>query len=234
MIKIHALHGFLGLPSDWKEFNFESCSSHDLSNPAIAPNHDGFWGWAKRFNQFTAPQNDVLMGYSLGGRLALHALLDQPQKWKAAVLISANPGLQSIEQKDERLKADKQWAQRFIHEPWNHVLKAWNDQEVFKGKQFPLSRDEHQFSRLHLSFLLTTFSLGLQEDLTSLIHQLNLPILWVCGQQDSKFCELAQKITFFHKQSKVKIVADTAHRVPWEKPLQFKNLVQSFISEVYS
>lgn len=234
MINIHALHGFLGLPSDWKAFNFESCYFHDFAQPEIAPCHDGFWGWAKRFNQYITSQNNVLMGYSMGGRLALHALLDQPEKWKAAVIISANPGVQSIEQKAARINADRVWADRFMHEPWQRLLKAWNDQEVFKGKQFPLSRHEHEFSRAHLSLLLTTFSLGLQEDLTLLMHQLNLPILWICGQQDSKFLELSKKINFFHKLSKVKTVEAAGHRVPWERPQQFKKLVQSFISEVYS
>ncbi|MCB1093472.1 MAG: hypothetical protein KDL87_18185, partial [Verrucomicrobiae bacterium] len=85
---IHALHGNLGQPSDWDRLGLADLSAADL------------WEWQERvpgigLNSFGGAYSQsvgrwdstsVVMGYSLGGRLALHALLARPELWKGAVV----------------------------------------------------------------------------------------------------------------------------------------------------
>ena len=98
-MKIYALHGFLGLPSDWAEFNgLEGVSLFDTRLPAPSA---GLTQWGKAFNAFAEP-GSLLLGYSLGGRLALHALCDNPGRWQGAILISAHPGLRCSKEKETR------------------------------------------------------------------------------------------------------------------------------------
>lgn len=234
MIEIHALHGFLGLPSDWNVFNLSCLHSYDLAEPAIVPSSDGFWGWAKRFNQIAMPNNGILLGYSLGGRLAMHALLDDPAKWKGGIIVSSHTGFKTEKEKTIRLKSDTAWAERFENEPWEDVIRDWNLQPVFGGFDFPIMRKENQFSRKNLGHLLRNFSRGYQDDLSITIQNFQQPILWICGKLDTNLLAGAKDLNFNHPLSRVEVVEGAAHRVPWEQPKKFFKLIQSFISEVSS
>lgn len=233
MTRLHAIHGFLGLPSDWNVFKIPSLIAHDLTSPALSPSSDGFWGWAKRFNALSnSTEKKILLGYSLGGRLAIHALLDQPTQWLGGIIVSSNPGLKNSDEKSIRLQQDVRWAERFEKESWSSVLKAWNQQSVFAGISSPLPRHENQFDRQHLAQLLKVFSLGHQEDLTTSLSKLPIPILWIYGKFDTKFQNLSKNLSFSHPKSRVEFIEGAAHRVPWEQPIAFINLIQSFIQEV--
>lgn len=233
--EIHALHGFLGLPTDWNVFKFPHVHQYDLQDPLTAPAEDGFWGWAKRFNhlmQQYRPDKRFFLGYSLGARLGLHALLENPSNWAGGIFVSAHPGFQKDEEKAARLKADHNWAQSFLTKPWPSLLKEWNAQAPFAGIDFPIPRDESCFSRKNLADQLRLFSRGKQEDLSHAIQKIPFPLLWICGELDAYFCEAAKKLNFLHPLSKIVIVEGAAHRVPWEKPEKFKELTYSFIQEV--
>lgn len=234
MIEIHAIHGFLGLPTDWNVFPFPSLHTYDLTHPAIAPSHDGFWGWAKRFNAFAKPREGILMGYSLGGRLAIHALLEDSSKWKGGIIISSHTGYRTEKEKKDCLQMDVQWADRFERENWDQLLKSWNQKPVFAGVDFPIARKESQFSRQELGKQLRLFSRALQDDLFLSVQNFHLPILWICGELDQPFHAAAQSINFSNPLSRVEIIEKAAHRVPWEQPEKFSKLVQSFINEVSS
>ena len=55
----------------------------------------------------------ALAGYSMGGRLALHALLEGGA-WDAAILIAPHPGLETGEERAARREADALWASRAL------------------------------------------------------------------------------------------------------------------------
>jgi 2-succinyl-6-hydroxy-2,4-cyclohexadiene-1-carboxylate synthase len=84
VVRIVALHGFLGLPSDW---DFLREAGFDV----VTPPREG----------------DVILGYSRGGRLALQALLNGA-KYKAAVLVSTriSPAAESREAWAQRFERD--------------------------------------------------------------------------------------------------------------------------------
>ena len=65
-------------------------------------------------------QGDVLLGYSMGGRLALHMLSADgaARRWRKAIIISASPGIVSLTERRRRLDNDRRWAERFRMENW--------------------------------------------------------------------------------------------------------------------
>lgn len=237
-MEIHAIHGFLGLPTDWDQFNFQNLYAHDLTNTEIVPSTDGFWGWARRFNQKVLKDSKnnerILMGYSLGGRLAIHALLDNPSQWKAGIIISSHPGYKTESERSVCLQNDQAWAVRFENEPWDLVLQTWNAKPTFAGLEFPIIRHEDQFSRKQLAHQLRTCSRAYQDDLSKPLQNFRLPLLWICGKLDRNFVTSSKELNFVHPLSRVEIVEDAAHRVPWEQPEKFLNLIQSFKSEILS
>lgn len=220
---IVALHGFLGLPSDWESIS--------LNLPIQAVDiacHNNFWGWAKTFNA----NSRILMGYSLGGRLAMHALLEKPGQWDAAIIISANPGLSNPEEKKKRLEKSRLWASRFEHDPWDKLMEQWESQEVFDGNTHRFIRKEKDYQRQQLADMQRYWSVGLQDDLRKSLKQLPLPILWIAGAKDPAYAVIASSMQFDHPKSKVWIAPNAGHRAPWEQPAAFQQQVNAFITNV--
>ena len=134
---IYALHGNLGSAADWAAIDLPGLVAVDLwkwqeTHPGIS-----LEAFGRRFTE-SLPADDeapVLLGYSLGGRLALHALAASPSRWKAAILISVHPGLESAEARGGRVKADQAWADRARQDDWTTFLEDWNSQPVLAGQE---------------------------------------------------------------------------------------------------
>jgi len=203
-----ALHGNLGLPEDMHPLLFAAggppgASPHLWRALADHPQTASLHGFAAHLNEIAAPcvvRPRVLIGYSLGGRLALHALTKAPELWHAAILISAHPGLQTQKERDARLCQDQEWGGRVRREPWPELLAAWNCQPVFHGDSVPGSGGSatvQDFSvqfepwRRQIALGFSQWSLGQQADLRPLLPRVKCPVLWITGEKDAKFTALA-------------------------------------------
>lgn len=223
-ITLHALHGFLGLTTDW---DFLQDLGHLVSYNIYDAAKD-YKSWTSKFNAGINPENhNIIIGYSLGARLALHALIDQPRLWQKAIIVSGHPGLPAEERK-ARIEHDAAWAKRFELEPWEPLLHDWNNQEVFCGIT-PIPRLEQQFNRKDLANLFNQYSLGRQEDLSPKITDLPLPILWIAGERDLRYKILADKQRLSHSSSRKWIAPHAGHRVPWESQQAFYQEIKTFI-----
>jgi 2-succinyl-6-hydroxy-2,4-cyclohexadiene-1-carboxylate synthase len=219
MPSVLTLHGFLGRPSDWDFF----LSSHIKCTPvdlfSISPPSSGLSTWGHACNQWIKRRSEkkpILMGYSLGGRLAMHALIQNPSLYSGAIIISAHTGLVSREEKSRRFLRDQKWAERFLQDPWHEVTSDWNKQAVFQGKTSPFQREEKFFNRTVLAEALTGWSVAKQDNLKQTLTQLSLPVLWVAGEKDKKYADLATEMASIHPFSSSWIAKKTGHRVPWE------------------
>jgi 2-succinyl-6-hydroxy-2,4-cyclohexadiene-1-carboxylate synthase len=231
-MKIWTLHGFLGLPSDW---NFlKNVFPFDALSLAAFP-IESLMGWASNFNDFVATHSDqtnLLLGYSLGGRLAMHALIDRPELWSGAILISSHPGLQVEKDRILRRSNDQEWAKRFLSEPWHDLMNVWNHQTVFTSGTFFFDRLEENYCRADLSKFLINCSLGRQLDFLNPLKNLKMPILWLTGDKDIQYCQLAERVAFSNPLSVKKTIFQAGHRLPWEKPSEFIKICHFFLSKI--
>lgn len=228
-MQIWALSGFLGLPQDWDFLQWKHLIAADWQAFTL----NSLEEWGKEFNQWASKQSHrskVLMGYSLGGRLALHALIDQPHQWQAAIIVSAHPGLIHLQEREQRLHQDQIWAKRFECEDWTSLMNAWNGQEVFARDSFRFERQEIKYQRYQLSKSLTYASLGSQIDLRPKIAILPMPILWITGNLDHRYCQIAQSLTFSHPYSRWNKIEQAGHRVPWTQPQLFSDTIMAFLN----
>ncbi|MGQ7189354.1 alpha/beta fold hydrolase, partial [Escherichia sp. HC-CC] len=69
-----------------------------------------------------------LVGYSLGGRVAMMAACQGLAGLCGVIVEGGHPGLQNAEQRAERQRSDRQWAQRFRTEPLTAVFADWYQQ----------------------------------------------------------------------------------------------------------
>lgn len=179
------------------------------------------WAWAEQFCQTvqsaTVDQN-YLLGYSLGGRLAWHALIAQPNLWAGAVIISADPGMTNGLQKEQCLQRDRIWASRFIQDPWHDLLAAWDALPVFCHRPCLITRREDDFDRRKIAHAFEAYSKGHMDDLTQQLQTLNMPITYVTGSEDRRYCQLGHTLSQQCPQLRHKQVQAAGHRVPWERP----------------
>jgi 2-succinyl-6-hydroxy-2,4-cyclohexadiene-1-carboxylate synthase len=232
--KIYALYGFLGLSSDWDALrrgvsgDFEALELFSLAHP-----REGFWEWGRALNRRVAQEpveRRILLGYSQGGRLAMHALVDAPELWAGAIIISANPGLKVEEEKAPRLQVDLDWAERFLKDPWDGLIQDWDRQGVFQGQAPAFRRKEEDYIRSNLAQAIEGWSVGRQDDLRESLSKLPFPILWVAGEKDTKYAEIAQEMAALHPHSSCWVAPEAGHRVPWECPGPFLEKIRLIFS----
>jgi 2-succinyl-6-hydroxy-2,4-cyclohexadiene-1-carboxylate synthase len=190
-VVIRTLSGFLGLPSDWD-----------------------FLPWPH-----SPSEGDVLLGYSMGGRLALRLL--EAERFRCAIIVSA--GLNAPD--DDRRRRDEEWARRFESGDWTSLMRDWNTQPVFGGHA--LERREEDYDRAELARQLREWSQAVLPP--PRLESIETPVLWIAGERDAKYVEIAKRAVVRLPNAELWICPDAGHRVPWEQPEPFVARLRVFL-----
>jgi 2-succinyl-6-hydroxy-2,4-cyclohexadiene-1-carboxylate synthase len=226
------LHGAVGSAGDWRKWAARLAAS-GISARAI-----DLWRFLENgplpMPPFAEAQSRMIIGYSMGGRLALHALLDRSSLWRAAVIISAHPGLESEKERAARRVSDQSWAARAMTWEWNDFLNAWHAQPMLVGASprdaSADSRLAHQRRAIAQSFI--DWSLGAQEPLWELLGEIRTPVLWVVGERDPKFIALAERAVRRLPCGRLVVMPGAGHRVPWETTDALSAEIAAFADQV--
>ncbi|MCW1887175.1 alpha/beta fold hydrolase [Luteolibacter flavescens] len=176
---------------------------------------------------------NVLVGYSMGARLGLHALLDGGP-WDAAVLIAPNPGLESGAERAARREGDAEWAGRALSGEWDDFLDAWNAQPVLAGTGGGHRARLSVHFRREVARSFMDWSLGAQESLWGRLGEIACPVLWCTGERDGKFTALAERAVPALRQGELWIAPGSGHRVPWDAPEAFRAKLGEFLERALS
>lgn len=221
---IVALHGFLGLPSDWN-FWIQKYAPHDEVwalnlwehpelNSSLTLN-----SWTAHFLAELQVKRSVfdqveLWGYSMGGRMALGALLQAPELFNKAVILSANPGLELESDRQQRLERDLEWSKKFLIQEWSSLLEQWNQQPVLKSSvDNSVHRPETLFDRRQLSQALLNWSLAYQPNYWLQLDQPRIPIDWHVGERDTAYVQIAKRAHLMNRNIRIFIHANQGHRL---------------------
>ena len=194
----------------------------------------GLSDWAAAFNaevRAAGEKENFLIGYSMGGRLALHALLDDPGLWTKAVIVSAHPGLLDEREKLERMAGDAEWAGLALTSDWTQFLKRWDAQAVLQGREpespDPRMRLVNRRRAIARSFM--EWSLGKQANLRERFSEVACPVLWLTGERDEKFTALAQEAVPKLPDGRHEVMPSVGHRLPWEAAEKFAKSAGDFL-----
>ena len=199
---ITCLHGFLGNPHDW-DFLREAGFAIETPPLDAIPHH-----------------GDILLGYSLGGRLALQALL-AGAAYKRTILVSTGLGIEGEESRAARRASDEAWAKRFESEDFETVIADWNAQPVLAGPALARTRDDYDPRALH------EWSSGALPAVATRLPELTMPTTWIAGARDMKYVAEAHRAASIAPNARVVIVDDAGHRIPWEQPSAFIAILRS-------
>lgn len=232
------LHGAVGMAADWRGF------AKNLAVGGIGSRAVDLWRFLEccpmPLAEFGKALNDevggevfrgtcrALLGYSMGGRLALHSLLGNGHPWQAAVIVSAHPGLET--DRAGRRAADAGWATRALTGNWQEFLTAWNGQPLLGNSM----RDAKASSSLvmrrrEIARSFVDWSLGAQEPLWDRLGEISVPVLWIVGENDVKYLSLAERAVSLMPHADLVIAPGAGHRVPWEAEAWFAEQVCHFL-----
>lgn len=235
------LHGALGAADDWqalsRDFHAAGIETHPVNLWQLP--HRGGASWcdaAAAVNRRVArvPGRHVLAGYSLGGRLALHILRQQPSFWHAAALISTHPGLLSLRERRRRRAGDRRWFELSQHDP-AQFWQQWLAQSVFASTALPATwqhRAAQPAPRQHAHASFVTWSLGRQQPLHAWLRRAPLPLLWLSGENDEKFTRSATQLQQQCCNGNLQhyLIAQAGHRIPWEQPARCVELIRTLFT----
>jgi 2-succinyl-6-hydroxy-2,4-cyclohexadiene-1-carboxylate synthase len=241
------LHGFLGSGEDWREV-MEGlpglrCIAPDLpghGHSLALDDPDAF-----SFEAATAllaglldelgVETCAVVGYSMGGRLALHFALQCPERCDRLVLESASPGLKTGDGRAARIRSDEALALRLESGSFDEFISDWYRQPLFEPlAQSPgferLLASRRRGDPLALARALRGLGTGRQPSLWERLPELRVPALFVAGALDPKFAATARQMAADASDARAEIVAGAGHTVHAERPPAFTDLLKSFLS----
>jgi 2-succinyl-6-hydroxy-2,4-cyclohexadiene-1-carboxylate synthase len=209
-----AIHGFLGEARDWdflRQDGFD-IRAVDLFRTYPLP--------------LLAAAADAIVGYSMGGRLALQALLSGAT-FSRAVIVSAGLGIDDPAERIARRQRDELWAQRFERDDWRELMHDWNAQPLFDGEVVP--REESDFDRRALAAALREWSPAVLPPVAARLHEIEIPLLWIAGARDAKYVAEGKRAVELLPNAELWVCPDAGHRVMWDQPQRFVERMGMFL-----
>ena len=238
------LHGFLGQGEDWRE----QADRLGGGGRALAPDLPGHgqtpWGdlqdldavaralWADL--DALGARRVRLVGYSLGGRVALAACLQRPAQVEALVLESASPGLDGDEARAQRLRQDLAWARLLAEEGLGAFLDAWYQAPLFASlAQRPALLQALKAARLQqdpqeLARALVALSPGRQPSRWAELPTLRSPTLLLAGALDVRYADALGRAARVIPRATLVVVPQVGHNVHAEAPEAYEAALRAF------
>jgi len=244
------LHGFLGSGSDWvpiaRQLEAEYCSllvdlpGHGGSGiPADAnPEHyftDTIDALAVELRR-TATPPCFLVGYSMGGRIALGLLLRHPDLFEKAIIVSASPGLGTEEERAARRQSDEGIARK-IERNFEGFIQTWYDQPLFATlKSHPLFHEIERERKINnpgnLASALRLLGTGEQPSFWDELPKNRVPIQFFAGEKDLKFVEIGRQMVNLCPDSTLEIFSGCGHTLHIENRELFLSRLKTFFNKL--
>lgn len=147
------------------------------------------------------PEGSILLGYSMGGRLAMQLACRYPDHLRGLVLIGATPGIADLDERKKRQQWDTSQADRIRELGVEGFYNAWQQLPIIATQQRIEAdgRAKMKASRLAQSIeglqnSMIHFGTGTMPDCWDELSTLRLPILLIVGEEDSKYRTLASQM----------------------------------------
>jgi 2-succinyl-6-hydroxy-2,4-cyclohexadiene-1-carboxylate synthase len=176
----------------------------------------------------------VLVGYSMGGRLALAAA--ERCAPSAIVTVGATAGIEDEGERAKRLRADLELADWMESAQIEAIVARWETQPVFASQPPELVEAQRRGRTSHrpadLASLLRSAGQGAMEPLWGRIATLPMPLLALAGERDGRYVEEARRLADLAPLGRAEIVADAGHAAHLERPRRVARLIEAFLDGI--
>ena len=178
----------------------------------------------------------TLLGYSLGGRVALSYAVAFPQRISHLILESASPGLKTAEERAVRQASDEELANKIEQNGIESFVSKWENIPLFATqKRLPLDvqkavrKERLSQTEIGLANSLRGMGTGAQKSLWADLEELTIPVTLITGQLDEKFCKIAEEMQALLPNAQIFHVDNVGHAIHVENPEQFATIVKDAI-----
>ncbi len=182
--------------------------------------------------------NSIYVGYSLGGRIAMHLAQLAPESVTALVIIAAHPGPSTSLERQARLNTDLKLSRRLeqitTDDQLTEFLQTWIKQDVFQN----LNQDEANLrARLQndpggLAWASQYLSLATQADLQSVLSSSLIPLLYIYGSDDLKYAEVGDRMVKLNAKFSKVAIPNSGHYVLGQKPYVAASIIEKYIEHI--
>jgi len=184
--------------------------------------------------------NIILLGYSMGGRLALRIALTGSPFLSGLILESTTYGIEDPMLKKERVESDRKNANRILQD-FHSFVDNWNKNPLFTALH-PLSSETQQNldfvqrrQRPHgLANSLIGFGSAAMPSVRDQLKNLTLPTLLLTGKHDVKYSAIGKEMSEQIPNCNHYILPGSGHRVHVDDPDQYTSLLRKFIESQQS
>jgi 2-succinyl-6-hydroxy-2,4-cyclohexadiene-1-carboxylate synthase len=177
-----------------------------------------------------------VLGYSMGGRVALHLAHAHPERVNALILESASPGIKDAAERTQRVTSDKLLAESIERDGVQKFVEYWSKIPLFstqarlpESMRVKLKQQRLQNNARGLANSLRGLGAGKQAPLWDQLSRVQMPTLLLAGELDKKFASIAQEMGALLPNADVEIVRDAGHTVHLEQTEEFQERVTKFL-----
>ena len=233
------VHGFTQTANSWKPIAARFAADGYETIVVDAPGHGGSANVRADLrsgaDMLTALCGfGVYVGYSMGGRLCMHAALMHPHLVRGLAVVGASPGITDDSERAARRAADDTLADHIVEVGVEAFLDEWLAQPLFAGLAVD---DEQRTDRLSntatgLASSLRLAGAGAQGSLWPRLGELNMPVLTMAGELDHKYSAICRQIAATVPEGRFQHIASTGHAAHLQDPDQFVAVLQQWLNDI--
>jgi 2-succinyl-6-hydroxy-2,4-cyclohexadiene-1-carboxylate synthase len=243
-----ALHGFAQTNALWEPFRDTWSTQASLILLDI-PGH-GNTTWSEHLNEYQIEfiakeivaqltqkgfSSIDIVGYSMGGRLAIALAVRYPHFIRKAVFVSTTPGIEEEAERRARINQDAKWIQLLDNNSIDVFAERWSQNSIFEGQSLTSVQQERLLQMrlsqnpIGLKRSLQGMGTGVQPSYWDKLDALPKETLWLTGSKDIKFTNIAKRVKEEVPGVEWHQFEDCGHSIPMEREEIFGKMVMEFI-----
>jgi 2-succinyl-6-hydroxy-2,4-cyclohexadiene-1-carboxylate synthase len=238
MARLILVHGFTQTAASWDAIEYRlNALGHDvvsLDAPGHGSHSDTHLGLWKSADLLAAEGGKATwVGYSMGGRLALHVALGHADLVERLVLVGATAGIENAAERLERQASDELLAEGLERDGLDAFLGRWLAQPLFASlPDEAIGLDARRTNTADgLAASLRLMGTGSQDNLWPRLNEISAPTMLVVGALDEKFSAIAQRMEAAMPDAHVASMNGCGHACHLEAPDAFVGIVDAFVNE---
>lgn len=233
--RVVLVHGFTQTSACWEPVRTDLARDHEVVS-IDAPGHGrsrhddaSFWEAADLLA--AAGGRGTWLGYSMGGRLALHVALRRPDLVERLVLVGATPGIEDEDERRARREADERLARHLEAVGVDAFVDEWLAGPLFAGLTPATDCREARLANraAGLAASLRNVGTGQQSPLWARLGELAMPVLWLAGADDERFAAIAARAAAATPRGTAATVPRAGHTAHLEQPAAFLSILRDWL-----
>ena len=178
-----------------------------------------------------------LVGYSMGGRVALSLCAAHPSRVRSALLVGTSAGIEEDPAREARIRDDERLADRIESEGVARFVDYWSSLPLFATQRtlgeewLAEARAQRLSNRAHaLASSLRGMGAGAQPPLHGRLGDIETPICLVAGERDGKFRAIGEGLAHRLPNARLEVIPGAGHAAHLEQPTAFLRLARQWLA----